>query len=152
MEFSPFGGERGDLTKWDIEQVFGTITCLLKTPTPKPHPTTKVSFHLHCASLGSSLAPHLILAPTIPAFPTIMPPNKRATHLHRMKPAGGSDGLLCLQWGIFYTNFGLLSCQRDLFYTNFLEQVACGVKMVTHTIDRNYIIENFTKCVDQSCI
>ena len=39
------GGERGDLTKWDIEQVFGTITCLLKTPTPKPHPTTKVSFY-----------------------------------------------------------------------------------------------------------
>ena len=40
-----FGVERGDLTKWDIEQVFGTITCLLKTPTPKPHPTTKVSFY-----------------------------------------------------------------------------------------------------------
>ena len=45
LKFSPFGVERGDLTKWDIEQVFGTITCLLKTPTPMPHPTTKVSFY-----------------------------------------------------------------------------------------------------------
>ena len=126
-------------------------------PVKDPHPNAPSyhqSFFLprHCASPGSSLAPHLILAPTIPAFPTIMPPNKRATHHHRIKPAGGSDGLLCLQWGIFYTNFGLLSCQGDLFYTNFLVQVACGVKMVTHTIDRNHVIEFFTKYVDQSCI
>ena len=121
----------------------------VKHPHPKPPPSSSEHRNFFsptppCFTLGSALNSS---PPTIPAFPTIMPANKRATPHHRMKPAAGSAGLLCLQWGIFYTNFGLLSSQRDLFYTNFLVQVACGVKMVTPIIDRNYVTEMFTKCM-----
>ena len=120
----------------------------VKHPHPKPPPSSEhrnfFSPTPPCFTLGSALNSS---PPTIPAFPTIMPANKRATPHHRMKPAAGSAGLLCLQWGIFYTNFGLLSSQWDLFYTNFLVQVACGVKMVTPIIDRNFVTEMFTKCM-----
>ena len=61
---TPCRWEGGDLTKWDIEQVFGTITCLLKTPPQSSPPLTEISFYqLHSfntASTGSSLAPQLI--------------------------------------------------------------------------------------------
>ena len=74
MDFPPLVVvvKRGDLTKWDIEQVFGTITCLLNTPTPNlphPPPNTEISFHGH--HRASLLDQHLILAhlPYLPSRP-----------------------------------------------------------------------------------
>ena len=74
MDFPPLVVvvKRGDLTKWDIEQVFGTITCLLNTPTPNlphPPPNTEISFHRH--HRASLLDQHLILAhlPYLPSRP-----------------------------------------------------------------------------------